>query len=69
MKDLNVFLRQSEDALINITKVVKFTIISSGNLAKQYHNDFKYTKLFNSYQEIFTQYITEVLKKEYGLDV
>ena len=69
MKDLNVFLRQSEEVLINIAKVVKFTIISSGNLAKQYHNDFKYTKLFTSYQEIFTHYITEVLNNEYGFDI
>ena len=69
MKDLNVFLRQSEETIVNVSKVVKFAIISSGNLAKKYHNDFKNTKLFASYQEMFTRYITEVLKNEYGLDI
>ena len=69
MKDLNVFIGQTEDTICNITKVVKFTVICGGNLIKQYHNDFKFTKLFNSNAKIFEKYITQDLKKVYGLDI
>jgi hypothetical protein len=60
MKDLNNFIEKNKDTQINIAKVVKYAIIASGNCSKQYHNDFKYTKLFNN-NEIFSFYITNEL--------
>ena len=60
MKDLNNFIEKNKDTQINMAKVVKYAIIASGNCAKQYHNDFKYTKLFNN-NEIFSFYITNEL--------
>ena len=64
MKDLNNFIEKERSTQINIAKMVKYSILSSGNLAKQYHNDFKYTKLFNN-NDIFVNYITkEIYDKE-----
>ena len=64
MKDLNCFIEKEKSTQINIAKIVKYAILSSGNLSKQYHNDFKYTKLFNN-NDIFVNYITkEIYKKE-----
>ena len=60
MKDLNNFYEKSKETQINIAKVVKYTIIASGNSAKRYHNDFKYTKLFNN-NDIFNLYVTNKL--------
>lgn len=60
MKDLNNFIEKSHETQINIAKVVKYTIIASGNSSKQYHNDFKFTKLFNN-NDIFTLYVTNEL--------
>ena len=57
MKDLNNFIDKDKNTQINIAKIVKFAILASGNLSKQYHNDFKYTKLFNN-NDIFINYIT-----------
>ena len=62
MKDLNNFIEKDRETQINIAKVVKYTIIASGNCSKQYHNDFKYTKLFNN-NEIFTIYVTNQLNE------
>jgi len=64
MKDLNNFIEKEKNTQINIAKIVKYSILSSGNLLKQYHNDFKYTKLFNN-NDIFINYITkEIFDKE-----
>ena len=64
MKDLNNFIEKEKSTQINIAKIVKYSILSSGNLLKQYHNDFKYTKLFNN-NDIFINYITkEIFDKE-----
>ena len=60
MKDLNNFIEKSNETQINIAKVVKYTIIASGNSSKKYHNDFKFTKLFNN-NDIFTLYFTDEL--------
>ena len=60
MKDLNIFIDENKDTQINIAKVVKYTILASGNSFRQYHNDFKYTKLFNN-NDIFTIYVTNEL--------
>ena len=60
MKDLNNFFEKSKETQINIAKVVKYSIIASGNSAKKYHNDFKYTKLFNN-NDIFNLYVTNKL--------
>ena len=58
MKDLNNFMDKSRETQINIAKVVKYCIIASGNNTKQYHNDFKFTKLFNN-NDIFNLYVTK----------
>ena len=60
IKDLNNFIDKTEETKINIAKVVKYTIIASGNFSKQYHNDFKYTKLFNN-SDLFVNYVTNEL--------
>ena len=60
IKDLNNFIDKTEVTKINIAKVVKYTIIASGNFSKQYHNDFKYTKLFNN-SDLFVNYVTNEL--------
>jgi hypothetical protein len=57
MKDLNIFTEKSKETQINIAKIVKYSILASGRCLKQYHNDFKYTKLFNN-NEIFVDYVT-----------
>jgi len=63
MKDLNNFIDKEKSTQINIAKIVKYSILASGNLAKQYHNDFKFTKLFNN-NDIFVDYVTkEIFKK------
>ena len=63
MKDLNNFIDKEKNTQINIAKIVKYSILASGNLAKQYHNDFKFTKLFNN-NDIFVDYVTkEIFKK------
>ena len=60
IKDLNNFIDKTEETKINIAKVVKYTIIASGNFSKQYHNDFKYTKLFNN-SDLFVNYVSNEL--------
>ena len=63
MKDLNNFIDKEKSTQINVIKIVKYSILASGNLAKQYHNDFKFTKLFNN-NDIFVDYVTkEIFKK------
>ena len=57
MKDLNSFTEKEKEIQINIAKIVKYSILSSGKCLKQYHNDFKFTKLFNN-NEIFVNYVT-----------
>ena len=64
MKDLNYFIDKEKNIQITIAKIVRYAIIASGNLSKQYHNDFKKTKLFNN-NDIFIKYIT---KEIYGND-
>ena len=58
MKDLNIFIEKEKSTQINIAKIVKYAILASGNLSKQYHNDFKFTKLFNN-NDIFINYVTK----------
>ena len=60
IKDLNNFIDKSEETKINIAKAVKYAIIASGTYSKQYHNDFKYTKLFNN-SNLFIIYVTNKL--------
>ena len=57
MKDLNTFIEKTKEIQINIAKVVKYSILASGKFIKQYHNDFKFTKLFNN-NDIFVNYVT-----------
>ena len=61
MKDLNNFIEKRKETQINIAKVVKYTIIAAGNSSKKYHNDLKFTKLFNN-NDIFIVYVTNELK-------
>ena len=67
IKDLNNFIDKNKETQINIAKVVKYCIISSGNLSKQYFNDFKYTKLFNNNSDLFVNCVanelTDLFKK------
>ena len=63
VKDLNNFIDKKKETHINICKVVKYTIISSGIFSKQYINDFKYTKLFNK-SELFEKYVLNELNKK-----
>ena len=60
IKDLNSFINKKIETQINFCKVVKYAIISSGTLSKQYTNDFRYTKLFNK-SELFEKYVLNEL--------
>ena len=64
IKDLNNFLEKENYIIINITKVVKYTIIFSEKNAKKFHNDFKQTKLFFGNNN-FYNLVTLPLKKQY----
>ena len=64
IKDLNNFLEKENHIIINIAKVVKYTIIFSEKNAKKFHNDFKQTKLFFGNNN-FYNLVTAPLKKQY----
>ena len=64
IKDLNNFLNKDNEIIINISKVVKFTIIFADKDAKKFHNDFKQTKLFIG-NENFFNIVTKPLAKKY----
>ena len=64
IKDLNNFLNKDNEVIINIAKVVKYTIIYADKDAKKYHNDFKQTKLFIG-NKIFYDIVTIPLNKKY----
>ena len=64
IKDLNNFLGKENYLIINIAKVVKYTIIFAGKNAKKFHNDFKQTKLFFG-NDIFYKLVTAPLKKKF----
>ena len=65
IKDLNNFIGLEKEIIITIAEVIKFTIISSEEKCKKYHNDFKQTKLFsdnNIFSETVTNTISHILK-------
>ena len=62
MKDLNYFIDSEKEIQINIAKIVRFSILSSGKFIKQYHNDFKFTKLFNN-NKIFVNFVTNEISE------
>ena len=64
IKDLNNFLNKDNEIIINISKVVKYTIIFADKDAKKFHNDFKQTKLFIG-NDIFYNIVTKPLSKKY----
>ena len=64
IKDLNNFLNKDNQIIIDIAKVVKYTIIFADKDAKKYHNDFKQTKLFIG-NENFYNIVTLPLMKKY----
>ena len=66
IKDLNNFLNKENEVIINISKLVKYTIIFSDKDAKKFHNDFKQTKLFIG-NENFYNYVTLPLKNNFKL--
>ena len=66
IKDLNNFLNKENEIIINIAKVVKYTIIYADKDAKKYHNDFKQTKLFIG-NDNFYNIVTKPLSKKYLL--
>ena len=60
IKDLINFIDKDKDCIINISKVVFFTIQYSGKDKKKYLNDFKQNKLYSTYKDIFNE---EIVKK------
>ena len=64
IKDLNNFLNKENEIIINIAKVVKYTIIYADKDAKKFHNDFKQTKLFIG-NENFYNIVTVPLNKKF----
>ena len=64
IKDLNNFLEKENYVVINIAKVVKYSIIFAEKNAKKFHNDFKQTKLFYG-NDIFYNLVTVPLKKKF----
>jgi len=64
IKDLNNFLEKENYIIINIAKVVKYSIIFAEKNAKKFHNDFKQTKLFFG-NDIFYNVVTIPLKKNF----
>ena len=62
IKDFNDFIKEDKQTLINLAKVTKYCIISSGKFSKKFYNDFKQTKLFINNNQIFNEYVTEILK-------
>ena len=64
IKDLNNFLEKENYIIINIAKVVKYSIIFAEKNAKKFHNDFKQTKLFFG-NDIFYNVVTVPLKKNF----
>ena len=64
IKDLNNFLEKENYIIINIAKVVKYSIIFAEKNAKKFHNDFKQTKLFFG-NDIFYNIVTVPLKKNF----
>ena len=64
IKDLNNFLEKENYVIINIAKVVKYSIIFAEKNAKKFHNDFKQTKLFYG-NDIFYNLVTFPLKKKF----
>ena len=64
IKDLNNFLNKNNEIIINIAKVVKYTIIFADKDAKKFHNDFKQTKLFIG-NENFYNIVTVPLNKKF----
>ena len=64
IKDLNNFLNKDNQIIINIAKVVKYTIIFADKDAKKFHNDFKQTKLFIG-NDNFYNIVTLPLRKKF----
>ena len=64
IKDLNNFLNKENEIIINIAKVVKYSIIFADKDAKKYHNDFKQTKLFIGNNN-FYNIVTKPLEKKF----
>ena len=64
IKDLNNFLEKENSVIVNISKVVKYTITFAEKNAKKFHNDFKQTKLFYGNKN-FYEFVTMPLKKSF----
>ena len=68
IKDLNNFLNKENQIIIDIAKVVKYTIIFADKDAKKYHNDFKQTKLFIGNDNFYNIVTLPLKKKFFDLD-
>ena len=65
IKDLNRFIGLETEIIITIAEIIRYSIISSGEKCKKYHNDFKQTKLFVDnpiFYENITNIISDLLK-------
>ena len=62
IKDLSKFIDKDNESIINISKVVKFAIDSSGKEKKKLLNDFKQNKLYSTFKEIFDEIIAQKIK-------
>ena len=63
IKDLNNFLNKDNQTIIDIAKVVKYTIFFADKDAKKYHNDFKQTKLFIGNEHFYNIVTLPLMKK------
>jgi hypothetical protein len=61
IKDINIFINKDEESKIAISKVIRYTIASSGSCKKKYYEEFKNLDLFKN-NDFFDKYITSELK-------
>ena len=61
IKDINIFINKDEESKIAISKIIRYTIASSGNCKKKYYEEFKNIDLFKN-NDFFDKYITSELK-------
>ena len=61
IKDINIFINKDEESKIAISKVIRYTIASSGICKKKYYEEFKNIDLFKN-NDFFDKYITSELK-------
>ena len=68
IKDFNSLINEETTTIINISKIIKYIIITSDTYKKQYYNKFKQLELFTN-NDIFDKYIKMPLKDYYGYEI